>query len=143
VPLTTELVAIGDRHYLKDPFAGTWRTLELGASPVAFLDPTAGVLAVLKDASDVERTGSEEVNGVASHRLRGKVAASAVTPLLGNPPSERQLPVELWVGEDDLLLRRLRLTGPIAEGESEDASRTVELSAFDRPVEIVAPAVAP
>ena len=36
-----------------------------------------------------------------------------------------------------MLLRRLRLSGPISPDEDADAVRTVELSAFDEPVQIV------
>jgi hypothetical protein len=38
-----------------------------------------------------------------------------------------------------MLLRRLRLSGPVNADEDEDAVRTVELSEFDEPVEISAP----
>ena len=50
--------------------------------------------------------------------------------------------MELWIGKDDMLLRRLRLTGPISPDEDAAAVRTVELSEFDEAVQITAPPTA-
>lgn len=141
VSLTSELVIVGDRDFLKDPFRGEWRTFEVGTSPVAFFDPAKGVLAVIEGAQELSQLASEEVGGADSYRLRGKVPVSAITPILGNPPSERLVDVELWIGTEDLLLRRIRLEGPVLEGDPEDVVRTVELSEFDEPVEIEPPEV--
>lgn len=139
IALTTELIAVGTKYFLKDPFTGAWRTIDIATTPMAFFDPAKGVLAVIKGARTAATSGSEEVGGVASYRLTANVRADALTPLLGNPASAELLPVELWVGKRDMLLRRIRLTGPITSGESKAAVRTVELSAFDEPVRIVAP----
>lgn len=141
VPLTTELIVVGDRHFLKNPFTGAWQPIAIGMKAVTFFDPAKGVLSVIRHASGLAGDGSEDVGGVASYRLKGKVRADAVTPLLGNTPGARLLPIELWIGKRDFLLRRIRLSGPIAPGEGQDAVRTVELSAFDRPVRIAAPPV--
>lgn len=141
VPLSSELIVIGTKHYLKDPFTGKWSLVPVAMNPAAFFDPAKGVLAVVKGARDVAADGSERVGGVDSFRLNGKVRASALTPLLGNTASSKLLPVELWIGKSDLLLRRVQLRGPISAGDGKDAVRTVELSAFGEPVHVVAPAV--
>lgn len=141
VPLTSELIVIGQQHFLKDPFSGKWTKVAVAMTPVAFFDPTKGVLAVIKSARDIRDDGSEDVGGVACHRLKANVPASALTPLLGNTASAKLLAVELWIGKSDKLLRRVRLSGPIAAGEASSTQRTVELSAFDEPVQITAPAV--
>jgi hypothetical protein len=141
VPLSSELIVLGTKHYLKDPFTGKWSLVSVAMNPAAFFDPAKGVLAVIKATRNVAADGSKKVGGVDSYRLKGKVQASALTPLLGNPASAKLLPVELWIGKSDLLLRRIRLSGAIAAGEGTNALRTVELSAFGEPVHIVAPAV--
>ena len=88
---------------------------------MAFFDPAKGVLAVIKGARSVVTIGSEEVGGVASYRLTAKVRAGALTPLLGNSASAELLPVELWIGKGDMLLRRIRLAGPTTSSESKAA----------------------
>lgn len=141
VPLTSQLIVVGDRHFLKNPFTGKWETVSIGMQAVTFLDPAKGVLAVIRHASGLEKDGSEDVGGAACYRLKGKVRADAVAPLLGNAPSATMLPVELWIGKSNFLLRRIRLSGPISAGEPAGAVRTVELSAFGEPVRIAAPPV--
>ena len=139
VPLRSQLVVVDGAYYLKNPLSGKWETIEAKTNPVAFFDPAKGVLGVIKGATDLERTGSEEVDAVASYRIAGKVKVSDLTALLGNPPSDRLVPVQLWIGEEDYLLRRLRLTGPVAASEPEDAVRTVEVSNHDEAVTIEPP----
>ncbi len=73
------------------------------------------------------------------YRLTGTVRADSLTPLLNTAEGEQAVTMEVWIGEDDMLIRRVRLSGPISSDEGDDAVRTVELSAFDEPVEISAP----
>lgn len=143
VPLRSELIVAGGKYFLKNPFTGKWQTVDVRMTPVAFFDPTKGVLAVIGGAQDVARDGSEAVGGADSYRLKAKVRADALTPLLGNEAGAELLPVELWIGKSDLLLRRIRLSGPVSASEPKNAIRTVELSAFDQPVQISAPSVTP
>src|SRR5207249_1319837 len=114
VPLSSELIVVGGKTYVKEPFGNVWHVVSTSRNPVAFFDPAKGVLAVIKGASDVMKDGSEDVGGVASYRLRARVRADALTSLLGNPPSAMIVPVELWIGKRDLLLRRIRLTGSVS-----------------------------
>jgi hypothetical protein len=142
VPLKSQLVVIGKVYYLKDPFSGAWQRVSVATNPAAFFDPAKGVLAVIEGATGGSRAGSEKVDGVACDRLEARVRASALTPLLGNPPSAKAVPVELWIGKSDSLLRRIRLSGRVSPSDSAQAVRTIELSQFGRRVTIVAPSVA-
>ena len=137
--LSTDLVVVDDEYFLKVPFTGKWQKIDVDTLPSAFFDPEQGILAVIEGAADLERDGSEEVGGVPSYKLTGTVQADALKPLLNTAEGSQSLAMELWIGEEDMLLRRLRLTGPISSEEGADAVRTVELSAFDEPVQIVAP----
>jgi hypothetical protein len=139
VPISTDLVVVGDRHWLRIPLIGSWEEVDVSATVEQFLDPSEGVLRVVEGASDLSDEGSEEVGGVDTHHLSGTVPAEEVAELLAVEATAESVPVELWIGKDDLLLRRVRLTGPIGEGEGEDAVRTVELSAFGERVEIEPP----
>jgi lipoprotein LprG len=142
VPLTTELIAVGAKHFLKDPFSGAWRTVDLATTPMAFFDPAKGVLAVIRGAAGATMSGSEDVGGVPSYRIAATVRADALTPLLGNPATSARLPVQLWIGKRDKLLRRISLAGATTAKENATAVRTVELSAFGESVRIVVPAPA-
>jgi hypothetical protein len=143
LPVNTELVVLGGKPLLKNPFTGKWVAIDIATTPVVFFDPTAGVIAVIRGATAVTDDGSEEVDGIDSHHLKAKVRSEALKPLLATKGGDELVPIELWIGKDDLLLRRLRVSGPAADGDGEDAVRTVELSAFDEPVTIKAPPVSP
>lgn len=140
VPLRSELIVVGSDFYLKNPFSGAWQRVDVGTNPVAFFDPAEGVLAVIRGAVDLAHDGSERVDDVDCYRLTGKVRDTALKPLLGNAGSGKLVPLELWIGKDDSLLRRIRLSGPLAPSEDASAVRTVDLSAYGERVRIVAPA---
>ncbi len=139
IPLSSDLVVVGDEYFLKIPFTGEWRKIDVDTLPSAFFDPEQGILAVIEGATDLTRDGSEDVGGVPSYRLTGKVRAEDLKPLLNTAEGTQLLAMEVWIGKEDMLLRRVRLSGPISPDEGEDAVRTVELSAFDEPVQISAP----
>lgn len=139
VSLRSQIVFVGPKQFLKDPFSGTWRTLETKTSPVAFFDPARGVLAVIEGSTQLALAGSKKVGGVDAYDLRGKVPARDLTAILGNRPSDRLANVELLVGKSDLLLRRVRLEGPVSAGEPANITRIVEVSKFNENVTIKAP----
>ncbi len=141
IPIASELVIVGGRDYFKDPLTGRWRTLDIATSPVALFDPRAGVLAVVRRARELAIAGEESVGGVDTYHLRGKVRARDAAPLVAARASgDRLVELDLWVGKDDDLLRRVRVSGPIGAGEPAGASRTVELRDFGRSFGIEAPA---
>jgi lipoprotein LprG len=137
--LSSDLVVVEDTYYLKIPFTGKWRTIDVDTLPSAFFDPAKGLLALISNTQELSRDGSEDVGGVDCYRLTGKLPADALKPLLNTAEGDALVPVELWIGKDDRLLRRLALNGPISPEEDADAVRTVELSAFDEPVTIEPP----
>ena len=140
IPIESQLVIVEGEGLLKDPLTGAWRELDVSQVPGAFFDLINGVPAVLRSVQDVERTGDEQVAGVPVYRLRGKITASELATFLGNTPSEKLVPVELWIGKEDSLIRRIEVTGPVEEGEPEDVARVVELSEFGKNVHIERPA---
>jgi hypothetical protein len=139
VSLKSALVINGPSAFIKDPFSGKWQRVDVKTSPVAFFDPAKGVLAVIKSSIRVRLAGSATVGGVDCYSLEGKVPARALTAILGNAPSDRLADVELLVGKDDLVLRRIRLTSPIAASEPASIARQVDISKLDEKISIEAP----
>src|SRR5688572_11832032 len=129
IPLESQLVIVEGDGFLKDPLTGAWRELDVTQVPGAFFDLLEGVPSVLRSIQEVERAGEEQVGGVDADRLRGKITARRLAAFLGNTPSDRLVPVELWVGQDDSLIRRIEVTGPVEDDEPDDVARIVELSA--------------
>jgi LppX_LprAFG lipoprotein len=140
IPLTSRIVFAGSRRFLVNPLSGKWQSFSTKTSPVRFFSPGTGVLTAIKGATGLQLAGTEQVGGVETYKLVGKVKARSLSRFLGNPPSDMEADAEIDVGKDDHLLRKLRLTGPIAAGEPDDISRTIVLSRFGEQVAIEAPA---
>ena len=62
---------------------------------------------MIQGASDLQDDGSEDVGGVDCYRVTGKVQADKLKPLLNTAEGTQELDMELWIGKDDMLLRRL------------------------------------
>jgi len=140
IPLSSQVVFAGERQFLENPITGNWQSFSTKTSPIAFFSPAKGVLAAIRGIHDPKLYGTGEIGGVETYHLTGKVKARDLTGFLGNPPSDREVDAELDVGKDDYLLRRLRLIGPIAEGEPDEVVRTVDVSRYGQHVAIEAPA---
>ncbi|MCZ7588561.1 MAG: LppX_LprAFG lipoprotein [Gaiella sp.] len=139
VSITTRIVAIGEDVWLENPLSGAWETIDVSTTPIALLDPSRGVLGVMLGIVDPNDEGAEDVDGVTLRKVSGTATAADVAPLVAVAPSAREVPVMLWIGEDDQLLHRIEVSGPVAAGEPGDAVRVVEISRFDEPVTIEAP----
>jgi hypothetical protein len=137
-PVQTDIVIVGNQSVLQDPLTKKWRPYPVGANPAVLVK---GVPTVLRQAKGLKNSGSESVGGEDSYRLAGQVAASVVAPLVGAQSSGRLVPLTIWVGKKDYVLRRARLEGPIAQGEPSDIVRGIDLSKFDEPVTVSLPAV--
>jgi lipoprotein LprG len=136
--ISTDLIVIGDDYYLNVPSSG-WREIDVDTLPATFFDPKHGILLAIQEASDLFLGPPEEVGGVECDVVTGQVLTDVLTRLLTTAYGTRTLYLELAIGKDDKLLRRVRLTGPISPSEDGNAKRTVYLSDFDDPVQIEAP----
>jgi lipoprotein LprG len=140
IPLRTDLIVAGGHQYLKEPFTGRWRLFDTKTNPVAFFDPQRGVLPVIAHASDLRNDGTDRVGGVDTYRISGSTRARSVSFFFNNPPSDRRVTLEVWIGKDDRVLRRLELRGPLADYEGKDIVRSLELSRLGEHLVIAAPA---
>jgi hypothetical protein len=139
ISLTTQLVAIGEKVWIKDPLQGRWRTVDVGTTPSFLLDPSKGVLGVVRGVEELSDEGSEDIAGVKALKIQGTVDVADVAPLFAVSPGEGTAEATLWIGEEDRVLRRIEVVGRVASNEPEDSRRTVALSRLDEPVTIEAP----
>jgi len=138
-PVTTQMVAIGDDTWIKNPLSGAWQAIDVSTTPLALLDPVEGVLGAMKGIADPVLEGTEEVGGVETQKIGGTVPAANVAPLVAVKGGDGDVPVTLWIGSEDKLLRRVEIVGAVADGEPAEAQRTIEISRFDEPVTIEPP----
>jgi hypothetical protein len=144
------LGATSDKSWVKISADGAGS--QLGAPLAAGTD----VLKLLDGAGEVTTVGTEQVRGVDTTHYRGTLdVASALSKLpadeqgtvqdqldqVGIDPSAVSFPVDVWIGQDDLV-RRVQLGLDEAEvgtaGEAQ-ATFTLELYDFGAPVEVTVP----
>ncbi|MGZ4382279.1 MAG: LppX_LprAFG lipoprotein [Gaiellaceae bacterium] len=139
LPLRSTLIVVGGRYFVRNPFTQAWQTVSVATNPVAFFNPAKGVLAVIGGATQLESAGSEKVGLRDAYRVKGKVPVSAISPILGNPPSPKLVDVELWIDKQSSRLLEVRISGPVESGDPSNARRTVYLSSYGKAVLITAP----
>ena len=144
-----EAIIIGQEAYQKLPFSDTW---EPGPDALAFLGE-GGYLGQLNLNLDDEviqlitLVGSEVLEGDTVYYLKGALPAYAFAELTGDPTIEEDSesdPVDmgLWIGVEDLLVRKLALKYQRTDSTSGDrvtVETVVTYSSYDKPVDIQAP----
>ncbi len=138
INIRVNVISIDDKTWMTNPFSRQWQELP-GATVRDFADPSALIEALLNEINDVRLEGLEEVNGTETYRLLGSMDSGALG--LAFPFAEAGMRVEvgIWVGVEDHLPRRARISGRLAGGEAENIVRLLELSEFNTEIEINPP----
>jgi lipoprotein LprG len=136
-----EFVVVGDTIYLKG-VTGGWQKLPAATAaaiydPSAILDPDRGVAKLLLSATEPTTEAKEAVDGRDAYRVAVKLDAAAVAILVPGVPAGAT--GKVWIDAENKRLVKAVLTIP---GPSPDRTGTVTInvSAFDAPVTVSAPA---
>jgi hypothetical protein len=140
IPLHINFVAVGDTHYVQNPLTQRWQSVAASDSPVGELNLGASAIQILERIQSPAYDGQDEIEDVACHRITGTVAAEDVEGIAQAVSVDSDFPVEVWVGVEDSLIRRITLDGAATTTEPEGTVRTIELQGFNEPVEIEPPA---
>ena len=139
------VIAVGDRFWWSNPLAGGDGFEETTIDPEILLlvNPDTLVRLLPPLVTEPRTAGRETIDGESLTLLTGALDLSrleTVAPDLptGGVNTEELLPIEVWIDDDDRI-RRLRITGPFVDQDSEDVIRVVEFFAFDEPVDIRPP----
>ncbi len=136
--IKTGIVVLPGEGYLQNPITGRWqRQDELDIS--SLFDPATGVTGLMRAATGVEVVDREGVDGVDSYVLQTSVDSGNLQAFVGNTRPGNAVTTRVWIGVDDLLVRRIEVVGPIAPNDADNVLRRLTLSDFDEVVEITAP----
>ena len=100
-------INVGDENWLTDPATGEWRLFhnDLGLDRVyvesLFVNPVDRLSDVLSEGGLYEHQGVIDVEGVSVHHFVSTTHRSAYTRAAG------PLHIEVWVGVEDLLVRKI------------------------------------
>lgn len=130
-----EFVLVDDSLYVKGP-TGDYQ--ELPASmvrslydPAAILDPDKGIANVLKSVTDPRTEGSEDIDGVSTYKVTGKVTKDVVSSLV--PGIDSDVDITFWLRQDNGH-QPVKASVKVPQGTVD-----VTLSDIDKQVEITAP----
>jgi lipoprotein LprG len=130
-----EFVLVDDTLYIKGPTGGF---TQLPASvvrslydPAAILDPDKGIAKVLSSVTDARTEGTEDIDGVSTYRVTGRVTKDVVSSLV--PGIDSDVDITFWLRQDDGH-QPVKATVKVPKGTVD-----VTLSDVDKQVEITAP----
>jgi hypothetical protein len=141
VPLVAKIVVEGKSQYWTDPLSGRWGPMPVYFDISQFFDPVKGVTEILKSFHELVDDGTEDVGGTACYRLKGTVPPKSLQALTSVVDVKTDVPTTLWVGAKDFLVRRVRLSGTLIDGEPNTVERTVTVSDYGKPVTVETPVV--
>ena len=138
VAVRVEVISIGDETWITNPFTRRWQSLP-GVSAGDIADPSALVRGLVLALEEVTLVGQTRIDGVTAYRLDGVVDSGAIGEAFGSAQAGFAVRVELWIGVEDFLPRRARLSGRLSDGEAAEIVRQLDLSDFNRGAEIQPP----
>ena len=136
-----KVVSIGDKAQLTNPFnPSRWVAIPGSIRLADIFDPGAGTTAALRSVKNPQITGEETINGVKVWRVEGDVDAESLQSLASIAEPGYTVRGTAWVGQEKPLVHRIRLDGPLGSKDAPNIVRKIDLSRFDEPVTIEAPA---
>ena len=137
--LEVKLVTVGEQTYMTNPLNGNWEVPPDQFKVLSVFDPDTGIAAIIKGITDSTQLSDETVSGTLCYHLKGTVVSDALQPLTGSSLAGAVISADVWVGEEDFMVRQIKLGGKITEGEKEGIVRTLTLSNFNQEVIITLP----
>ena len=136
--VSINIVVSGDQAYMTDPLSGTWQSLPASDLPFDFRDLGATLAGIVRSTDTPALGAGQEIDGVSTETITGRVAGSDLTTLIPGANVDALLDVELWV-DGDGLVRRVRLSDSLVDGDVDNVVRVLDFSAFDAPVSVTVP----
>lgn len=138
--LELDIVQYGEITHLRDRISMVWQALPAGTLAINFANINGSIADALASLGELDLTDGGSVDGAPVHKLTGTTPSTSMRGLVPGAPEGETLHMEVWVGRDDYLVRKVRLTGRLVEADTPDIVRVLELSRFDEPVTIEPPA---
>lgn len=134
-------IGIGDRQYATDPLNNKWQQIppEWGFNPTGLFAEGGGLAPVLLGIRNLAAMPDEPLDGQSHYHLSGRIDGPQITRLLGSLEAPAEFAVDVWIGQNDLYMRRIKLVDS-QPGAPDSTTWQMQLSDFDKPVAIEPPA---
>jgi lipoprotein LprG len=133
------LIGIGQDTWISNPFNPDEFEPLPDYTPGEILNLEA-VPEVMRAIESPQANGTASVGGTDTYRVTADIDSGELAPIvpLAAEPGQ-QVEIEIWVGQEDDLVRRIAIRGPLNPNESAGITRTLDLSKFDEAVTIEPP----
>ncbi len=135
--LTLDFLWLPEGTYATNPFTGAYAKLPAATAfdPTAMLGPTGMPNTLRAEMQKLTLVGKEKVGAADAHHIRGEVDGSKLKALTGGVVVVGAHTVDVWIDAASSYI--IRITA--AEPGGAAAGWRLELSDFDKPVEIKGP----
>lgn len=137
--IEVKMVTTGGKTVMTNPLSGAWETPPAQFAVLSVFDPGTGIAAIIKGMTDPASLTNEQVGDTLCYHLKGGIASEALKPITGSAVTGTTISAEVWIGTQDFLVRQVKLTGKITDGENDGIVRTLTLSNFNQNVNITLP----
>ncbi len=139
VTLEFDIIQHGDDTYLRDRISNRWQALPPDTLLISFAgvnDAIADAIAAIDNPALPDSNSSEADEPLL---LEGAIEATALAGLVPSAPAGNFLDLQVWLGREDFLVRRVTMTGILLEGDPPSMTRFLELSEYNKPVTVEPP----
>lgn len=138
--INISIIAVEQKAFMSDIIdENKWNPVPIEALPFNFADLGRTLGDIIPSIKNPTFNGIEKVGGVTSWRIKGTVLSESLGTLLIGVESGHQVGLEVWIGQEQDLLRKIRIEGQIYSGDGLDVVRVLNINNFDEPVDIALP----
>ena len=103
-------------------------------------NPETGIKAVMESSTDLSMIDQQHFGGALCYHIKGLILSEVLDSIAAGHAAEGlPVDVDMWIGVEDLLLRKVVFDGQICEDENTGIVRTLVLSNFNGPITIELP----
>lgn len=135
------IITVGEETWMTDLITGDWIAAfeEIGYDPTILFDESVGLGPVMRQATDPEIVGQEEIDGRATDRIQSVVSQAVIGPITAETMTGETVEVDLWIDRvTSDLLRAVVVEQPNPEND-DPATWTLRILRQNEPVTIEPP----
>lgn len=137
-----DVVGVGNKAFMTDFIDNDkWNHWPIESLPFNFSDLGRTLNDIILSLQNPTLAGVEETGDVPTWRIKGTILSEDLNTLVPSAGTGHEIGLELWIGQPDELLRKVRIDGRVLDTDNPDMVRVLTIHGFDEPVEIVLPDV--
>ena len=133
-----DVITIGSTTYMTNPLTKTWEILPESFSAIAIFDPNTGIVSILSGIINPTVKEGDNDHKICYH-IKGEIPVESLRPITLSYIEGTTVMVDIWIDPEDFSVDKVKLEGRITETEKSGIIRTLELSDYNKKVEIESP----